>query len=118
MHKHEKIDYLELPSKDMEATRSFFEAVFGWRFQLYGPDYMAFSRDAGLDGGFYRAQLSSRTEQGATLIVLYSDDLEATLQKVMAAGAEILKPIFEFPGGRRFHFAEPGGNELAVWSAR
>ena len=116
MHqKHEKIDYLELPSGDMAATKNFFEQVFGWSFQDYGPEYMAFS-DEEVEGGFYKSEKRSVTEEGAALIIFYSEDLEATLKKVKQAGAEIVKPVFSFPGGRRFHFLEPSGNEFAVWS--
>jgi len=75
----------------------------------------AFS-DEGLDGGFFRSEAAARTDRGSALIVFYSDDLEGTLSKVVAAGGEIVKPIFSFPGGRRFHFTEPSGNELAAWS--
>lgn len=115
MPSHEKINYVEYPSRDLEATKRFFGQAFGWAFEAYGPDYIAFS-DQGLDGGFFRSDLAARTEAGSALIVLYSDNLEGTLAKVEAAGGEVLKPVFAFPGGRRFHFAEPGGNELAVWS--
>lgn len=115
MPKHEKINYVEYPSRDLEGTKRFFTRAFGWAFEDYGPDYVAFS-DQGLDGGFFRSDLAARTETGSALVALYSDDLEATLGKVEAAGGEVIKPIFAFPGGRRFHFMEPGGNELAVWS--
>ena len=115
MSRHEKINYVEYPSRDLTETKRFFERAFGWIFQDYGPDYAAFS-DQGLDGGFFKSDLAARTETGSALIVLYSDDLEATLSKVEAAGGKVLNPIFSFPGGRRFHFIEPGGNELAVWS--
>lgn len=115
MPEHDKIDYVELPSRDLQATRRFFAQAFAWTFQGYGPDYIAFAGQ-GLDGGFFRADLAARTETGSALVVLYSDDLEATLAKVLAAGGEVVKPVFAFPGGRRFHFVEPGGNELAVWS--
>lgn len=115
MPEHDKIDYVEFPSRDLQATRRFFAQAFGWTFQDYGPDYIAFAGQ-GLDGGFFRADLAARTETGSVLVVLYSDDLEATLAKVQAAGGEVVKPIFAFPGGRRFHFLEPGGSELAVWS--
>lgn len=111
---HEKINYVEFPSLDLAASKRFFGEAFGWSFVDYGPDYAAFS-DAGLDGGFFRAQAAGRTERGSALVVLYSDALEATLARVEAAGGEVVKPIFPFPGGRRFHFIEPGGNELAVW---
>lgn len=115
MSRHEKIDYVEYPSRDMQATKRFFEQAFGWTFEDYGPDYAAFSNQ-GLDGGFFRSELAARTETGSALVVFYSDDLEGTLGKVTAAGGSVVKPIFAFPGGRRFHFTEPGGNEFAVWS--
>lgn len=115
MPQHEKINYVEYPSQDLTATKRFFQQAFGWEFEDYGPDYAAFS-DQGLDGGFFRSDLTARTSTGSALIVFYSEDLEATLGKVEAAGGNVVKPIFTFPGGRRFHFTEPGGNEFAVWS--
>ena len=115
MNLHEKINYVELPAKDLPATKAFFQSVFGWSFVDYGPDYTAFS-DQGLDGGFFQSDLASSTEKGAALIVFYSNQLEATLAKVEQAGGSIVRPIFSFPGGRRFHFTEPSGNEFAVWS--
>lgn len=117
MNEHEKINYIELPAKDIAATKAFFTQVFGWEFQDYGPEYTAFS-DQGIDGGFFRSEACSRQEKGAALVVFYSNDLEATLQKVASAGGVIVKPVFSFPGGRRFHFTEPSGNEFAVWSDR
>ncbi len=115
MSNHHLINYLELPARDLAATKAFFSHVFGWHFTDYGDDYAAFS-EAGVEGGFYRADMASLTQHGGALIVLYSNDLEATQRKVELAGAQIIKPIFSFPGGRRFHFLEPSGNELAVWS--
>ena len=115
MNKHEKINYLEFPSKDIESTKAFFSAVFNWSFIDYGPEYTAFS-NAGIDGGFFKSDLSSTTKNGSLLTVFYSDDLEQTQIKIENAGGLIVKPIFSFPGGRRFHFTEPGGNEFAVWS--
>lgn len=112
---HHNIQYVEFPSRDLAATKQFFMAAFGWSFVDYGPDYIAFSAQ-GLDGGFFRADQVARTEQGAALVVLYSGNLEQSLVQVTQAGGEIIKPIFAFPGGRRFQFIEPGGNELAVWS--
>ena len=114
MNLHEKINYVELPAKDLAATKAFFESVFGWSFVDYGPEYTAFENQ-GLDGGFFQSDLASSTEKGAALIVFYSNQLEATLAKVEKAGGSILKPIYSFPGGRRFHFTEPSGNEFAVW---
>lgn len=115
MKQHEKINYVEFPANDIAATKRFFAEVFGWSFEDFGQDYAAFS-DAGLDGGFFRSQLASSTQNGAALIVFYSTNLEDTLNKVERAGGEIVKPIFSFPGGRRFHFKEPSNNEFAVWS--
>ncbi len=115
MKQHEKINYVEFPAKDIEATRNFFTKAFGWSFVDYGPDYTAFS-DEGIDGGFFRADLSASTKNGSALIVFYSEDLNQTQAKVEAAGGVILQPIYSFPGGRRFHFAEPSGNEFSVWS--
>ena len=115
MKQHEKLNYVELPARDLEATKRFFGNVFGWTFEDFGPDYCSFS-DQGLDGGFYRSELYSSTLSGAALLVFFSDDLEATQIKVEQAGGRIEKPIFAFPGGRRFHFSEPSGNEFAVWA--
>ena len=115
MNDHEKLNYVEFPATDLEATKEFFIAAFGWSFIDYGPDYTAFS-DQGLDGGFYKADRKSSPENGAALLVFYSNDLEETLHKVLEFGGIIIKPIYSFPGGRRFHFAEPSGNEFAVWS--
>ncbi|EGR0395081.1 VOC family protein [Vibrio vulnificus] len=112
MNQHEKLNYVEFAAKDLESTKAFFSKVFGWEFVDYGPEYAAFSNE-GLDGGFER---SSRTESGGALLVFYSSDIEATLDKVVKNGGEIIRPIFEFPGGCRFHFVEPSGNEFAVWS--
>lgn len=115
MQRADKINYLELPSLDPAASKAFFSAVFGWRFVDYGPDYLAFF-DAGLEGGFYRASQVATPAQGAALVVLHSNDLAQSLAAVQAAGAVIVKDIFSFPGGRRFEFLEPGGNQLAIWS--
>jgi predicted enzyme related to lactoylglutathione lyase len=115
MQRHEQINYVEFPAKHLDATKAFFEAVFDWTFTDYGPDYTAFT-DEGLDGGFFRSDLAASTAKGSALIVFYSDRLEETQSKVENAGGSIVKPIFDFPGGRRLHFTEPSGNEFAVWS--
>lgn len=115
MNQHEKINYLEFPAKDIDATKAFFSSVFDWEFVDYSPEYTAFS-NAGINGGFFKSPLSASTEIGSVLIVFYSDELEQTQAKVTAAGGTIVKPIFSFPGGRRFHFGDPNGNEFAVWS--
>lgn len=110
-----KLNYVEFAAKDLKATKAFFSQVFNWSFSDYGPEYSAFSGQ-GLDGGFYQADLATKSEQGGALLVFYSADIEACLSKVEQASGLIVKPIFEFPGGRRFHFIEPSGNEFAVWS--
>ncbi len=115
MNEHEKINYVEFPAKDIEAAKAFFNSAFGWTFVDYGPEYTAFSNE-GLDGGFYKSDLSVSTEAGSALIVFYSKDLERTQSKIENAGGTIIKPIFSFPGGRRLHFGDPNGNEYAVWS--
>lgn len=116
MQIHEKINYVEFGSTDLTATRAFFEQAFGWRFTPYGPEYLAFAAsEAGLDGGFFQSDRTASARSGSALIVLYSRELEACQARVQACGGRIEQPIFDFPGGRRFHFVEPGGNELAVW---
>jgi len=115
MNAHEKLNYVEFPAKNIETTKQFFSAVFGWEFVDYGPEYTAFSNQ-GLDGGFFKSELSSKTENGSALLVFYSRKIEATLNKVILNSGIITHPIFAFPGGFRFHFTEPSGNEFAVWS--
>jgi len=109
------INYLELPARDLDAIQRFYEQAFGWSFTDYGPGYRSFS-DGVMNGGFYRADAVSSTANGAALIVLYASDLEGAQEQVVRSGGSIVKEIFSFPGGRRFHFADPNGNELAVWS--
>ncbi|KQS55837.1 glyoxalase [Brevundimonas sp. Leaf363] len=111
MREDGKLDYLELPSGATEASKRFYGDAFGWTFVDYGPTYAAFNQ--GLDGGF-DADPAERPR--APLPVLYAHDLEAMLKSVEAAGGLIVRPIFTFPGGRRFHFKDPDGTELAVWS--
>lgn len=105
------INYLELSSADLAASRRFFASAFGWNFTDYGPAYAAID-NAGLDGGIEQAQ----GQPLPPLAVLYASDLDAAEKAVRAAGGEIVREQFDFPGGRRFHFREPGGNELAIWS--
>ena len=109
MREDGKLDYLEMPGGDLGATKTFYAEAFGWQFIDYGPAYAAFNE--GLDGGFDADGAAPKP-----LPVLYAHDLEAMVEKVTAAGGEIVRPIFAFPGGRRFHFRDPAGNELAVWS--
>ncbi len=110
-----KINYVEIPSRDIEATKAFFSAAFGWSFVDYGPEYVAI-QNAGLDGGFFKSDKVASTDNGSVLVVLYSSDLEATVEAVKSAGGRVVQDIFSFPGGRRFHFSDPTGNEYAVWS--
>ena len=115
MNSNDKINYVEFPSRNIVATKAFFEVAFRWTFEDYGPEYTAFS-DQGINGGFYQSDLASSVAKGSALIVLYSDSLEEVQGRIERAGGVISKPIFKFPGGRRFHFIEPSGNEMAVWS--
>jgi len=116
MSNHLKINYLEIPAHDLEAVKSFFTQVFDWQFTDYGPDYCAFADSAGIDGGFYRSSQTSTVDQGSVLIVFYSEDLSATQDLIVSAGGKINLQMFSFPGGQRFHFLDPCGNEFAVWS--
>jgi predicted enzyme related to lactoylglutathione lyase len=106
------VDYIEFPTTDMEATKRFYTLVFGWVFEDYGPDYASF-RDGRTWGGFFS---SDKVGASSPLVVIYADDLVAMEARVTGAGGRITKEAFDFPGGRRFHFADPGGNELAVWT--
>lgn len=115
MNKHEKINYLELPANNLATIKEFFIKAFNWSFTDYGDEYVAFT-DGVIDGGFYQADLKSSASLGSVLIVLFSNNLEITQAKIESAGGLILKPTYSFPGGRRFHFADPCGNEYAVWS--
>lgn len=115
MNEHEKLNYVEFGANDLVATKQFFTEVFGWEFVDYGPEYSAFSNQ-GLDGGFFKANVSNKTSTGGALLVFYSSNIETTLSKINISGGTVIRPIFDFPGGCRFHFIEPSGNEFAVWS--
>lgn len=115
MPKDQKIDYVELPCADFDAFENFYSESFGWIFTDYGPDYRAFN-DGSLDGGIFPSEKRSTTEGGAALVILYAEDLEATRERVLANGGRIARDILSFPGGRRFQFFDPHGNELGVWS--
>ena len=109
------IDYIEMPSSDIAGTKEFFTAVFGWSFEDYGPDYAAFD-DGRMTGGFFSTEETWADTTSFPLVVFYSAQLEQTLTDVARARGVITKPVFEFPGGRRFHFSAPGTGEFAVWS--
>ena len=115
MTAHNKVNYLEIPVKEMQQTKDFFTKAFGWGYVDYGPDYAAIT-DAGIDAGFFISDKTVSTDNGSVLVVLFSDALEQTEKDVTSLGGQIVKPIFSFPGGRRFHFTDPNGNEFAVWS--
>jgi predicted enzyme related to lactoylglutathione lyase len=106
-----QIDYIEFPAQDLAATKRFYENVFAWTFTDYGPGYTSFA-DGRLTGGFS----TDPEHTPGPLAIIYADNLEAMEQKVKDANGRIVKPIFSFPGGRRFHFTDPAGNQLAVWS--
>jgi len=109
------IDYVEIPAKDPAKAQAFFTELFGWQFEDYGPDYCSFN-DGRLAGGFHRADVAVATEKGSPLIVFYKEDLAAASSRVSELGGTISRDIFSFPGGRRFHFTDPNGNEFAIWS--
>lgn len=114
----QRIDYVEFSVSDIARSREFYGTAFGWSFTDYGPEYCSFD-DGRLSGGFALAgdgTARGTIHTGGPLVILYADDLEGTQRSVEKAGGKIVKPIFSFPGGRRFHFADPDGYELAVWS--
>jgi uncharacterized protein len=112
-HGHHSIDYIELAVTDVAEAKRFYGAAFGWRFNDYGDDYAGIQGEGREVGGFRQ---DAKVKAGGPLVVLFSQDLEDTLARVKKAGGRIAKEPFSFPGGRRFHFKDPSGNELAVWS--
>ena len=113
-HQHHTIDYIEFAVVDLSEAKRFYSAAFGWTFNDYGPEYAGIQKVGGGEVGGMRQATNVRP--GGPLVILYSGDIEASVSAVQAAGGQIVKGPFEFPGGRRFHFADPAGNELAVWS--
>ncbi len=109
-----RVDYIEFPATDIEDTKRFYSEIFGWEFTDYGPDYTSFT-DGRLNGGF---AMASSVAAGGPLVVLYATNLEEIEARIPDSGGRIVRATFEFPGGRRFHFTDPSGNELAVWSDR
>ena len=107
-----RIDYIEFSVKSVADAKRFYGSAFGWSFEDYGPDYASFA-DGRLSGGF---QTATKVQTGGPLVVIYAADLESMERRVKQAGGAIVRPIFSFPGGRRFHFTDPSGHELAVWS--
>jgi predicted enzyme related to lactoylglutathione lyase len=114
-HHHHRIDYIELPASDVARAKDFYADAFGWAFNDYGPTY------AGIQGTEARSEVGGLNGEatpgrGGSLVMLFSIDLDATVTAVTAAGGEVVEGPYEFPGGRRFHFLDPSGNELGVWS--
>ena len=114
-HRHHALDYVELNVTDLAATRRFYEAAFGWQFNDYGPAYAGIRAPDG-EGEVGGLNATAEPRRGGPLVLLWSDDLDATVAAVREAGGEVLEGPYEFPGGRRFHFADPSGNELGVWA--
>jgi hypothetical protein len=112
-----KINYIEFTTTSVARSKEFYSKAFGWSFQDWGPDYASFSApDAGIDGGFRSGSVEDAGRAGGPLVVLYAADLSAVEEAIQAAGGTIAVPTFSFPGGRRFHFNDGAGNQLAVWS--
>ncbi|MFD6951372.1 glyoxalase [Nocardiopsis sp. TSRI0078] len=116
-HRHHAIDYLELTVTDLDQARSFYSEAFGWRFNDYGPQYTGIQNPRGADapevGGL---ALGEQVRPGGPFVLLYSTDLDRSAEAVEAAGGRVVKGPYAFPGGRRFHFTDPSGNELGVWA--
>jgi len=115
-HTLHTIDYIELTVTDLAEAKRFYAAAFGWSFNDYGPDYAGIKKPGGGEVGGMRQD--AEVQRGGPLVVLYSNDLEASESAVSKAGGQIVVEPFSFPGGRRFHFLDPAGNELAVWSEK
>jgi len=114
-HVHHGFDYIEIPALNLDASATFYRAAFGWSFNAYGPGYLGIVTSDGHEAG--GISLTGALERGdGPLVVLFSRDLELTRVAVLNAGGAITREIFEFPDGRRFHFTDPSGNELGVWS--
>ena len=114
---HHAINYVEFSTTDIATTKKFYAAAFAWSFQDWGPEYISWDKaTAGIAGGFRLRERGAEAGPAEPLIVLYSKDLKASEDAVIAAGGTIVVPTFEFPGGRRFHFSDGAGNVLAVWS--
>lgn len=113
---HHTIDYVEFSVRDLDEAKRFFTAAFGWAFNDYGPDYAGIQREGGGEVGGLRSDVEPTS--GGPLVILYSGAIEGSQAAVEGAGGRIVKPIFEFPGGRRFEFEDPSGNVLAVWTDR
>ena len=114
-HVHHGFDYIEIPTNDIDASEAFYRSAFGWAFNAYGPGYLGIVTADGREAGGISLSGEPTRGGGGPLVVLFSDDLDATHDAVIAAGGAITHETFVFPGGRRFHFTDPTGNELGVW---
>jgi uncharacterized protein len=115
-HRHHALDYVELTVTDLAAAERFYTEAFGWRFTSYGPEYSGI-RDPRDDGGEVGGlRRGDEVRPGGPLVLLFSADLDASVAAVRRAGGTVVEEPYAFPGGRRFHFADPSGNELGVWS--
>jgi len=112
---HHTIDYIEIPTPDVSASKFFFQTLFGWDFTDYGPDYTSFD-DGRVTGGFHTSEKAPSVDAGSVLVVFYAEQLDDALEQVKGLDGTITKDIFKFPGGRRFHFRDPAGAEFAIWS--
>jgi predicted enzyme related to lactoylglutathione lyase len=112
---HHEIDYIEFAVTDLEEAKRFYHAAFDWTFNDYGPGYAGIRKEEGEAGGL---RVDTTVTRGGPLVIVYSQDLDASFRRVQHAGGRITREPFAFPGGRRFHFQDPSGNELAVWSER
>ncbi len=112
---HHRFNYIELPATDLTAMKTFYGNTFGWTFKDWGESYVEII-GAGIEGGFDAASGARKPSNQGALVILYSDDLVATEKAVTENGGRISTELFEFPGGRRFHFTDPSGNELGVWT--
>lgn len=115
MSTHHHFNYIELPATDLAAMKAFYGSAFDWTFQDWGDTYAAI-QGAGVDGGMDADAGARKPSNQGTLVILYSEDLVASEKAVIDAGGTISVPAFDFPGGRRFHFTDPSGNELGVWT--
>ena|SRR5690606_13734604 len=113
---HHEINYIEFQVRDMDAAKRFYQAAFNWKFNDYGPGYAGIQKHNGGEIGGFR--LTDQVATGGALVILYSRDLDSSLAAVNASGGNVTAEPFAFPGGRRFHFRDPSGNELAVWAEK
>ena len=112
MPTHHQINYLEFQAENLDVIKKFYKSAFGWKLTDYGPEYTSFN-DGRMEGGFSKGKVFGT---GTPLVIIYSENLEVSLKTIAEHGGKIVRPTYSFPGGQRFHFTDPAGNELAVWS--